>query len=344
MVYETNYNADNYVDALDIDENNHVNFLDMETIEDSYGASGTPGWIRADVNADGTINALDISAFLGAWNNGTDNYTVSIEYESDSYVGYTYYHSSNFPAVDWLHAYDQFTYETYMGHSLFALSSAYEMALEGDVDYTNWEETDNGYNVFAEPDNKSWNTVRFTTYNDTVAFLDNMTICTTPYDVTPQAVYPVMDSTVDIVDDQVMHNASFNILNNSVTPLFADSQVYVWKDVGAEVEFTIDIYGDDYYMEVINEEYEDAVNYDHYQNYYFNEEYLKVGQEQIGDDWYIYRTALEFDTSVIDETWNLVNARVILTPIPGGNGVAWNLGSGTPPFTWGYMDSAQGTY
>jgi hypothetical protein len=38
-----------------------VDQADADIISDHYGETGYPGWIRADVNKDGSVNSDDIS-------------------------------------------------------------------------------------------------------------------------------------------------------------------------------------------------------------------------------------------------------------------------------------------
>jgi hypothetical protein len=44
-----------------------VNVLDMISVGQHWGESGTSGWIRADVNHDGAINVLDITVVGQHW-------------------------------------------------------------------------------------------------------------------------------------------------------------------------------------------------------------------------------------------------------------------------------------
>ena len=43
------------------------NVLDMISVSQHWGESGTPGWIRQDVNSDGVINSLDMIIIGQNW-------------------------------------------------------------------------------------------------------------------------------------------------------------------------------------------------------------------------------------------------------------------------------------
>jgi hypothetical protein len=45
---------------LDINKDGAVNILEMTSITQHWGETGTPGWIPQDVNNDGIINSLDM--------------------------------------------------------------------------------------------------------------------------------------------------------------------------------------------------------------------------------------------------------------------------------------------
>ena len=47
--------------AWDIDMDWQIDDDDVEMVQDEYGSTGTPGWIREDINDDGVVNYLDVS-------------------------------------------------------------------------------------------------------------------------------------------------------------------------------------------------------------------------------------------------------------------------------------------
>ena len=53
--------------AWDVNRDGTVNVLDMISISQHWGESGTPGWIPQDVNGDGVINALDMIIIGQHW-------------------------------------------------------------------------------------------------------------------------------------------------------------------------------------------------------------------------------------------------------------------------------------
>jgi Dockerin type I domain len=44
-----------------------INVLDMISVGQHWGETGTPGWIREDVNRDGTVNVLDYTIVGQHW-------------------------------------------------------------------------------------------------------------------------------------------------------------------------------------------------------------------------------------------------------------------------------------
>ena len=44
----------------DLNEDDHINILDLILIGQHWGETGTPCWIPMDVNCDGVINILDM--------------------------------------------------------------------------------------------------------------------------------------------------------------------------------------------------------------------------------------------------------------------------------------------
>jgi hypothetical protein len=54
--------------AADINQDGHVNFLDLSALASNYGKSGSAITIaRADINGDGTVNFLDLSALASKY-------------------------------------------------------------------------------------------------------------------------------------------------------------------------------------------------------------------------------------------------------------------------------------
>lgn len=45
----------------DVNGDGCVNQLDIDSVSDHYGETGTPGWIPQDVNDDGEVSVLDIT-------------------------------------------------------------------------------------------------------------------------------------------------------------------------------------------------------------------------------------------------------------------------------------------
>lgn len=48
----------------DINQDGTVNYLDVSALVSHYGESGAPGWIPEDINSDGFVNYLDVSALV----------------------------------------------------------------------------------------------------------------------------------------------------------------------------------------------------------------------------------------------------------------------------------------
>lgn len=57
--------AQDYPD-WDVNEDGHIDVVDLELIRAHYGENGPAGWIREDVNDDGTVNMIDFTIVLVA--------------------------------------------------------------------------------------------------------------------------------------------------------------------------------------------------------------------------------------------------------------------------------------
>jgi hypothetical protein len=53
----------------DINMDYKVNNEDVQAVENSYGQTGSPGWIREDINDDGVVNYLDVSLVTSRYGN-----------------------------------------------------------------------------------------------------------------------------------------------------------------------------------------------------------------------------------------------------------------------------------
>jgi hypothetical protein len=53
--------------SWDVNRDGAVNVLDMTSISQHWGETGTPGWIAQDANNDGIINSLDMIVIGQHW-------------------------------------------------------------------------------------------------------------------------------------------------------------------------------------------------------------------------------------------------------------------------------------
>lgn len=230
LYYEYYYNSYSYNPAYDLNNDDHVNMWDMQEILDNYGASGDPGWISADINIDGNIDAMDISMFTS--NFETTDY-VKITCDSDVLGYYPVKGMDNFQAS--------------MTPNLFYTSVQFEK-IDDDTSKAyfsfldqedTWYYPGNYTGTVVTFDMTDLDRVNFTVYEnydhddtgETNIWLDYIRLHETPWNINPDLT-PAHLSTVQPYTNISIGVDEYNISTLSIIslPMYGDSYLYWYDD------------------------------------------------------------------------------------------------------------------
>lgn len=234
--YISIFNASLYNNAMDLNNDGHVNSFDIYHIILVYGTTGTPGWIKDDLKPDGVINYIDIAVFISNYvcTDKVDvrykaNITVyNITYDYDELL-YTFVPtlSQGADEITMLHSYFQFSKDS-LGYVGFKYAFA-DVLWSDDVMLQPPVWTCASSCFVGQCD---WDRINISSETDTEAYLDDLTICYTPYDLAVHSVSPIntgiapgSGATVNLVTSYYM------IGNTYMTPMFMDACAYVYSPI-----------------------------------------------------------------------------------------------------------------
>jgi hypothetical protein len=222
--YVYTFNASRYVSALDLDDDGHVNCFDLAEIYAHYGQTGSPGWIKSDLNWNGIVNYLDASYFIS-------HYVSSDTIEVNYYTAF-YYNGSLFDlngnifsytpvweinGCSMLHSYFQFSLRN---DTTLAFNGAFN-------DGSGWVTWDNFYNgLIGYCD---WNDLMIRSDTDTVGYLDNLSVCYTPYPLSITSFYPSDGSSIDLgLNRTIDFSVTCDMGNDGEVPMFVTVGNYLY--------------------------------------------------------------------------------------------------------------------
>lgn len=232
------YEIDDYVSATDFNSDGHNNYEDIYEIYGVYGHTGSPGWIKEDLKADGVINYLDISWFIAHYS--TTDYWDVVQVGGNQHHNKTIYTYSFSDATSWLHCYFQWAYSpTYPG----GYSSFVFMAFRPETDSSDGDWNVSGYNYNLC--NATWTNLSITSVSDTICYFDNLTVYKTPLDIAVNSYSPSGNTTITDMGEHscfayVDYEISFYLLNNPQDiPMFAFVDLWqftflsgIWEQTG----------------------------------------------------------------------------------------------------------------
>jgi hypothetical protein len=305
--YITEFNASLYVNAMDLDDDGHVNCYDEIEMNIHSGETGTPGWIKEDMNIDGVIDADDLSYYLA---NYVITDRVDVYYVVDMMLGNASYSFDDIIysfVPEWnishneafmLHSYFQFSLNATNGNIFFLC------AFRGEYDEptsTTWTQPVLGWTFIGACD---WDRINITSETDTNAWLDDLRLCYTPYDLAVNSFTPAMDSSIDPSGYlKATLTSSYNIVgSNGQVPMFGEATAYVYTDITGTATITVDIpafYDGHVYAK--NADYTNAITATTGTSYDATSTSMYLGQSYVGGFWYIYRDFLVFDTSILPD-------------------------------------------